>query len=84
MTAEPRALLCAVDTPSVWQCPAAMFLELIAVDMGDLPRAVAVAVEPAYAAGVQMKFAVFVQVGSSDPADNADDRKVVTDDDDGV
>ena len=53
------------------------------LSFGDDSGAIAVAVNPAHAAGVQMKIAVFVQVGSSDSADDADDGKVVADDDDG-
>ena len=44
---------------------------------------VAVMVQPANAARIEMKSAVVVQVGSGDPADDAEDRKVVADDDDG-
>lgn len=73
-----------VGALSVWDPSAAMFCVLIAVDVGHLPGAIAVAVKPAHAAGVQMKIAVLVQVGSRDSADDADDGKVVADDDDGV
>ena len=54
----------------------------MAVDLGDLPAAGAVALEPANAAWIKMEVTVVIQMRAGDTADDADDRKVVAHDDD--
>lgn len=52
------------------------------IDESDFPVIVPVVVETGNAAGIEMESAVAVQVGPRNPADDAQDREVVANDDD--